>query len=69
MKLTARAFYDDLPTKGDNQPKTGRSDNRGLAVVVLDALSRFVKLSFSFHQLSSFGDCFELNYENEVEEC
>ncbi|KAL6182939.1 hypothetical protein ACLB2K_044351 [Fragaria x ananassa] len=40
VKLTARAFYDDLPTKGDNQPKTGRSDNRGLAVVVLDALSR-----------------------------
>ena len=40
MKLAARAFYDDI-TKGDNQPKTGRSDNRGIAVVVLDALTRF----------------------------
>ncbi|KAF5730252.1 transcription initiation factor IIE subunit alpha-like isoform X1 [Tripterygium wilfordii] len=39
VKLTARAFYDDI-TKGDNQPKTGRSDNRGIAVVVLDALTR-----------------------------
>ncbi|KAL5997220.1 hypothetical protein ACLOJK_008150 [Asimina triloba] len=26
--------------KGDNQPKTGRSDNRGMAVVILDALTR-----------------------------
>ena len=42
MKLAARAFYDDITTKGDNQPKTGRSDNRGIAVVVLDALTRFV---------------------------
>ncbi|KAJ4713333.1 transcription initiation factor IIE subunit alpha-like [Melia azedarach] len=40
VKLTARAFYDDITTKGDNQPKTGRSDNRGIAVVVLDALTR-----------------------------
>ncbi|XP_009337439.1 general transcription factor IIE subunit 1 [Pyrus x bretschneideri] len=40
VKLTARAFYDDIPAKGENQPKTGRSDNRGIAVVVLDALSR-----------------------------
>ncbi|TKY54943.1 Transcription initiation factor IIE subunit alpha [Spatholobus suberectus] len=40
VKLAARAFYDDLPSKGDNQPKTGRSDNRGIAVVVLDALTR-----------------------------
>lgn len=40
VKLAARAFYDDI-TKGDNQPKTGRSDNRGIAVVVLDALTRF----------------------------
>ncbi|XP_057440209.1 uncharacterized protein LOC130732114 [Lotus japonicus] len=35
VKLAARAFYDDL-----NQPKSGRSDNRGIAVVVLDALTR-----------------------------
>ncbi|KAK9091152.1 hypothetical protein Sjap_024329 [Stephania japonica] len=40
VKLAARAFYDDVTTKGDNQPKTGRSDNRGMAVVVLDALTR-----------------------------
>ncbi|KAL4182286.1 hypothetical protein AMTRI_Chr12g275210 [Amborella trichopoda] len=31
VKLAARAFYDDISTKGDNQPKTGRSDNRGMA--------------------------------------
>ncbi|GAV74232.1 TFIIE_alpha domain-containing protein [Cephalotus follicularis] len=40
VKLAARAFYDDISTKGENQPKTGRSDNRGIAVVVLDALTR-----------------------------
>lgn len=40
MKLAARAFYDDITTKGDNQPKTARGDNRGMAVVVLDALTR-----------------------------
>ncbi|KAL8129448.1 hypothetical protein V2J09_018603 [Rumex salicifolius] len=39
VKLTARAFYDDITTKGDNLPKT-RSDNRGMAVIVLDALTR-----------------------------
>lgn len=39
VKLTARAFYDDFATKGD-QPKSGRSDNRGIAVVILDALTR-----------------------------
>lgn len=40
VKFTARAFYDDISTKGDNQPKTSRSDNRGMAVVILDALTR-----------------------------
>lgn len=40
VKLAARAFYDDITTKGENQPKTGRGDNRGIAVVVLDALTR-----------------------------
>lgn len=40
VKLAARAFYDDITTKGENQPKNGRSDNRGIAVVILDALSR-----------------------------
>ncbi|CAA0808619.1 Transcription factor TFIIE- alpha subunit [Striga hermonthica] len=40
VKLAARAFYDDISTKGENQPKTGRGDNRGIAVVILDALTR-----------------------------
>ncbi|KAL5191177.1 General transcription factor IIE subunit 1 [Glycine soja] len=40
VKLAARAFYDDLTSKGENQPKSGRSDNRGIAVVILDALTR-----------------------------
>ncbi|CAI0430547.1 unnamed protein product [Linum tenue] len=40
VKLAARAFYDDYTTKGDNQQKIGRSDNRGVAVVILDALTR-----------------------------
>ncbi|KAF5182292.1 Transcription factor TFIIE, alpha subunit [Thalictrum thalictroides] len=40
VKLAARAFYDDISTKGENQLKTGRSDNRGMAVVILDALTR-----------------------------
>ncbi|VFQ78886.1 unnamed protein product [Cuscuta campestris] len=40
VRLAARAFYDDITTKGDNQPKSGRSDNRGIAVVILDALTR-----------------------------
>lgn len=40
VRLAARAFYDDITMKGDNQPKSGRGDNRGMAVVVLDALTR-----------------------------
>ncbi|CAH9084772.1 unnamed protein product [Cuscuta epithymum] len=40
VRLAARAFYDDITTKGDNLPKSGRSDNRGIAVVILDALTR-----------------------------
>ncbi|KAG9459188.1 hypothetical protein H6P81_003696 [Aristolochia fimbriata] len=40
VKLAARAFYDDITLKGDNQPKNGRSDNRGMAVVILDSLTR-----------------------------
>ncbi|WJX40560.1 hypothetical protein P8452_28020 [Trifolium repens] len=39
LKNTHGAFYDDLTRKGDNYPKTGRSDNREI-VVVLDALTR-----------------------------
>lgn len=49
MKLAARAFYDDITTKGDNQPKTARGDNRGMAVVVLDSLTRSV--IFLFHEV------------------
>jgi hypothetical protein len=41
VRLAARAFYDDISMKGDNQPKTSRGDNRGMAVVVLDALTRY----------------------------
>ncbi|KAK6142489.1 hypothetical protein DH2020_022837 [Rehmannia glutinosa] len=40
VKLAARAFYDDITTKSENQTKAGRSDNRGIAVVILDALTR-----------------------------
>ncbi|KAH6788557.1 Transcription factor TFIIE [Perilla frutescens var. frutescens] len=40
VKLVARAFYDDITTKGENQQKAGRSDNRGIGVVILDALTR-----------------------------
>nr|DAD31679.1 TPA_asm: hypothetical protein HUJ06_010530 [Nelumbo nucifera] len=40
VKLAARAFYDDITMKGDNLPKSGRSDNRGMAVVILNALTR-----------------------------
>ncbi|GER31603.1 transcription initiation factor IIE alpha subunit family protein [Striga asiatica] len=40
VKLAARAFYEDITTKGENQQKAGRSDNRGIAVVILDALTR-----------------------------
>ncbi|KAJ1295438.1 hypothetical protein BS78_01G224100 [Paspalum vaginatum] len=40
VRLAARAFYDDVSMKGDNQPKTSRGENRGMAVVVLDALTR-----------------------------
>ncbi|KAJ1441008.1 hypothetical protein SESBI_01689 [Sesbania bispinosa] len=36
----SRAFYDDLTSKAENQAKAGRSDNRGIAVVILDALTR-----------------------------
>ncbi|KAI5078595.1 hypothetical protein GOP47_0006266 [Adiantum capillus-veneris] len=41
VKLVARAFYDDdMNAKGANKPKTEKFDNRGIAVVVLDALTR-----------------------------
>lgn len=55
MKLAARAFYDDITTKGENQPKTGRSDNRGIAVVVLDALTRFGLETSSSARFGNYG--------------
>lgn len=51
VKLTARAFYDDFTTKGDNQSKSGRADNRGIAVVVLDALTRYSGYCLLLHCL------------------
>ncbi|GFY90999.1 hypothetical protein Acr_07g0011950 [Actinidia rufa] len=53
VKLAARAFYYDFTTKGENQPKTGRSDNRGIAVVVLDALTRYFPTSSSLDYRTS----------------
>ena len=47
VKLVARAFYDDdVNAKGTNKPKPEKSDNRGIAVVVLDALTRFLLFLF-----------------------
>ncbi|KAL3680532.1 hypothetical protein R1sor_023488 [Riccia sorocarpa] len=41
VKLVARAFYDEeIPPKGANRSKSDKSDNRGIAVVILDALTR-----------------------------
>ncbi|KAL5204226.1 hypothetical protein ABZP36_009097 [Zizania latifolia] len=40
VKMVARAFYDDISPKGDDQPKSSRGDSRGIVVVVLDALTR-----------------------------
>jgi hypothetical protein len=43
VKLVARAFYDDdVNAKGANKPKPEKYDNRGIAVVVLDALTRYL---------------------------
>ncbi|KAK7406070.1 hypothetical protein VNO78_07686 [Psophocarpus tetragonolobus] len=42
VKLTTKAFYDELMSKGENQPKSRRSENKGITVVILDALKRFV---------------------------
>lgn len=41
LKIAAKAFYDDRTIKWDNLPRTGQSDNKGIVVVVLDALTRF----------------------------
>ncbi|KAJ7518182.1 hypothetical protein O6H91_21G058600 [Diphasiastrum complanatum] len=41
VKLVARAFYDEeIPAKGPNRSKSDKSDNRGIAIVILDALTR-----------------------------
>jgi transcription initiation factor TFIIE subunit alpha len=47
VKLAARAFYDNISMKGDSIPKSFRGDNRGIGVVVLDALTRFQRELFS----------------------
>lgn len=55
VKLVARAFYDEeIPAKGPNRSKSDKSDNKGIAVVVLDALTRlcselhYTQLLFKF---------------------
>ncbi|KAJ4705786.1 general transcription factor IIE subunit 1 [Melia azedarach] len=41
VKLVVRAFYDlTIPAKRDDQAITAKSDNKGIAVVALDALTR-----------------------------
>ncbi|KAK1311927.1 hypothetical protein QJS10_CPA07g00641 [Acorus calamus] len=40
VKLVAKAFYDDLLLKSGNQTKMRRGDICGMAVVVLDALTK-----------------------------
>ncbi|CAM6034878.1 unnamed protein product [Sphagnum compactum] len=41
VRIVARAFYDEeIPAKGPNRSKSDKSDNRGIAVVILDALTR-----------------------------
>eukprot|EP00249_Psilotum_nudum_P009185 c21763_g1_i1 orf=143-1642(+) len=40
VKLVARAFYDDDTSNKEHKAKPEKSDNRGIAVVVLDALTR-----------------------------
>jgi transcription initiation factor TFIIE subunit alpha len=54
VRLAAHAFYDDVSMKGNNQPKTYHGDNRGMAVVVLDTLTRNrMRTIFLLNRLSS----------------
>lgn len=52
VKLVVRAFYDlTIPAKRDDQAITAKSDNKGIAVVALDALTRHDRnyIQFLFH--------------------
>ncbi|VVB12274.1 unnamed protein product [Arabis nemorensis] len=40
VRLIAMSFYDDYISKSNNQKKSATNDNRGIAVVVLNALTR-----------------------------
>uniref|UniRef100_A0A1J3F7T7 General transcription factor IIE subunit 1 n=1 Tax=Noccaea caerulescens TaxID=107243 RepID=A0A1J3F7T7_NOCCA len=40
VRTVARVFYDNYTTVSDNQQKSARTESRGTAVVVLDALTR-----------------------------
>lgn len=49
VRLVARAFYDEeIPSKGPNRTKSDKSDNRGIAVVILDALTRWIVKATAF---------------------
>lgn len=53
VKMIAWAFYDDTTAEGDNQPKSGRSDNPDIVGVVLDALTRFFTVFFHSNMCES----------------
>jgi transcription initiation factor TFIIE subunit alpha len=54
VRLAARAFYDDVSMKGNSQPKTYHGNNCGMAVVILDALTRNrMRTIFLLNRLSS----------------
>ncbi|XP_010451328.1 PREDICTED: transcription initiation factor IIE subunit alpha-like [Camelina sativa] len=41
VKLVASAFYDNYTPESDKQQKSAKSDNKGIAVIVLNALTRW----------------------------
>ncbi|PWA35959.1 hypothetical protein CTI12_AA604640 [Artemisia annua] len=41
VQLNSRTFYGDIAVKGNNQPKSRRSDSHGIFVVMVDDPSRF----------------------------
>jgi len=42
VKLVAKTFYDNYTPKNNNQKKSAKNGSGGIAVLVLDALTRFV---------------------------
>ncbi|GKA36859.1 hypothetical protein Tco_0723424 [Tanacetum coccineum] len=56
VKLVARAFYDDFTANEDKQVKPGWND-KGIAVVVLDALTRYGNVILRFSLLKRNGKC------------